>query len=98
MDKRIEKIKKINSHSRGYEFNFGEGVYGRIAYSKELKKIYGIIYQPLLVMGDQENLILIKRDFNKRKEIIKIHSEKPDVIQSQLEKITGMNFSQYRVD
>ena len=93
-------IEKINAYSRRYEVPFGRGVHGKIANFKEFKRISGEIYGPLLVRtigGDPKDLILLERNFNKKKEIIKIHSEKSGEIQSQLEKITGVDFSQYRI-
>lgn len=86
-----------NPYSRKYEINFGNGVYSKIAKNADLKKIHGEIWDSLLVRGDPENLILVQRDFKNKKEIIKIHSKEPEAVQSQLEKITGVDLSQYRV-
>lgn len=91
-------IKKINAYSRRYEFEFGNGVYDKIANNSYFGEICGKAGDSLLVRGSQDNLFLIERNHKTNKEIIKIHSKELDEIQSKLEKITGVDFSQYRVD
>lgn len=78
-----------------YEIELGNGVYDKIANHPDFKKICGEVGDSLLVRGSSENLFLIERKGNK--EILKIHSNKPEAIQSQLEKITGVELSQYRM-
>lgn len=94
MDKRINEI---NSYSKKFAVDFGKGIYGKIAHFREFKRISGEIYGPLLVQENSGSLILMERDIKNKKEIIKIHSTKSEAIQSQLEKITGVNLSQYRI-
>jgi len=48
-------------------------------------------------MVNLNNLLLVEKSSSKEKEIIKIHSTEPEKMQSELEKITGINFSQYRI-
>ena len=81
--------------SRRYEIDSDKEVYNKIANHPDLRKIYGEVGDSLFVGGSTENLFLIEKKNNK--EIIKIHSEKPAEIQLQLEKITGINLSQYRI-
>ena len=90
--------KMADAYSRRYEIDFDKGVYDKIAESDQLKKIYGKAGDSILIRGDSENLLLIERDFNKKKEIIKIHSKDLDTIQSQLENISRLNLSQYKKD
>ncbi len=87
--------KPENPYSRRYEIDFGNGVYDKIAENSDFKEICGKAGDSLLVRGEPENLFLIERKNNK--EILKIHSKEPEAVQSQLEKITGVALSQYRV-
>ena len=84
---------------RKYEFDFGKGIYKKIAESDKLKKIHGDVGDSILVRGSSRSLILIEKieqGYNKGKEIIKVHSKEPEIMQSKLEKITGVGFSKYR--
>ena len=87
--------KKINDYSRKYEGEFGKLVYGKLA--NNFNKIHGDYGDPFLVRGSPEDLLILERNFNIRKEVIKIHSKDPEATQLQLERITGTGFSQYRV-
>ena len=84
-----------NAYSRRYEVDSDKGVYDKLANSQNLKKIHGEIGDPLLIRGNSENLLLIERKNNK--EILKIHSKELEAMQSELEKITGVALSQYRI-
>ena len=86
----------VDAYSRRYEVDFSKEVYNKIAKNTDLNKIHGEIGDSLLVRGSKKDLFLIEKNKN-GKEIIKIHSENPGVIQSQLENITGINLSQYRI-
>lgn len=92
----MDKMTKNFYGSRRYEFDLDKGIYDKIAKNSDLKIIFGKSWDHLLVRGDQKNLILIRRDFDNKKEIIKVHSTKPETVQSKLEKITGVDFSKYR--
>ena len=83
-------IEKINSYSRRYEIDFNKGVYNKIAENSQFKKIYGEVGDPLLIRGNLKNLLLIERKNNNSKEIIKIHSNEPEIMQSELESIIGV--------
>lgn len=83
-----------NPYSRKYEFPSDRGVYNKVVGHPDFKKICGEVGDSLLVRGSSENLFLIERKDNK--EILKIHSNKPEAMQSQLENITGVVLSQYR--
>ena len=87
--------------SRKYEFDFGKGVYDKILKSNQLKKILGGVGDSVFVRGSSKNLMLIQRidkNSNEGKEIINVHSEELETMQSELEKITGIDFSKYRTD
>lgn len=86
----------IDNYSRKYEVDFGNGVYDKIASNVELKVISGKTGDSFLVRGNSKDLLLIERKSSDGKEIIKIHSKEPQVMQSKLESITGVNLSQYR--
>ena len=86
---------QINSYSRRYEVPFGKLVYGTIA--NNLRKINGEYGNHILIRNSSEDLVLLKRDFNKKREIIKIHSKEPEKMQLRLESITGIKFSEYRI-
>lgn len=84
-----------NSYSRRYEID--NGVYDKVASHPDFKKIHGEIGDSLLVRKSGNGIFLIEKNHKTNKEIIKIHSEEPDAIQSRLEEITGVKLSQYRV-
>lgn len=89
--------KKINSYSRRYELDSNNGVYDKIANNSEFKKILGEVGDSLLVRGNLKDLLIVGKNKNTNKEIIKIHSIEPEQMQSKLENITGVKFSQYRI-
>ena len=82
-----------NEYSRRYEMDIPNGIYGKILDS--LPKISGEYPEHLFVRGSPEELVLIERNYNKMKEIVKIHSIDPEKTQSHLENITGVKFSKY---
>lgn len=87
----------INKYSRTYKLKIEHLVYEKIAESP-FKKINGSKKGDLLVRTYYpKNLLLIQRDYDKGEDIIKVHGVNPEVVESKLEKITGVNLSQYRV-
>lgn len=88
--------KNLNPYSRRYEIPSSKGVYDKIAENSPFKKIYGEKGDSLLIRGDLRNLLLIEKK-NNNKEILKIHSKEPQNIHSQLENLTGVDLSEYRL-
>jgi len=72
-----------------------KGIYGKIGDS--LNKIHGNYGDHLLVRDVPEGIVLIERNFEEMKEIVKIHAKEPEKAQSHLENITGIKLSDYRV-
>ena len=87
----------VNNYSRKYELDFDKVFYDKMAGNTNLEKIYGEIGDSLLVRGNPKNLVLIERNKNGKETTIKIHSENPGIIQSQLESITGMDLLKHRI-
>ncbi len=87
----------VNAYSRRFEIDFVKRVYDKIAGNIQLKKIHGEFGDNLLIRGSSENLILVERNSNKEKEIIKIHSKELEATQLKLESIIGISLSQYRI-
>lgn len=89
--------KKINPYSRRYEIDSNNGVYDKIANNSQFSKISGELGDALLVRGNLKDLLIVEKNKVNSKEIIKIHSKEPELMQSKLENITGVNLSQYRI-
>jgi len=88
--------KNSNPYSRKYEIDSDKGIYTKIAENSVFKKIHGELGDNILVRGNLDDLLLIERR-NNNKEIIKIHSKEPQKIHSQLEDLTGVDLSKYRL-